>query len=224
MTVFITRPQTRSSLFSQLLQQAGHTVVGESLLQFTPVAFAVPEAYDWVFGYSPRAITYFLEGLDRQRASVPDSVRWAVLGPGTARALPAGLQPTYCGNGQPTDVAIQLAPLVARQRVLFPQARHSRQSVQRLLPDTVQKISLIVYDNSPNQMVQVPAADVLVFTSPLNVQSYLKQREIPDAQPIVAIGSTTATALTQAGIDRYTIAAEPTEQAMAAAVLQLLGR
>ena len=217
--VFISRDLEPGSLFRQRLESAGHTVTGRSLVAFSAVPFVLEEPFDWVFFSSPRAVDFFLEGVPPLVAGT----RLAVLGPGTGRALQAhGYEADFTGDGDPSATAAAFLALAAGQRVLFPQARNSRRSVQQWLGTEVQSQEVVVYDNVP--VAQVPAGpfQVLVFTSPLNARAFCAARKLQAAQLVVAIGNTTARALQKLGREQVRVADKPDETELAAAVLELL--
>lgn len=216
-TAFITRDLKGGSPFRQQLEKAGWEVHGQSLIRFEPLAFGQLPAADWIFFYSKRAVAYFFQQLPdtdiTQRAKV------AAIGPGTAAALQQqGVNPSYVGNGIPEEVAQAFAAKAKGQRVLFPQARRSRQSVQKALGKQVQAQTLIIYDNKPLQDVPFSRAQVLVFTSPLSAEAYLSRHSLLQGQRVVAIGQPTAEALKPQGVNPKR-ADMPTEEALAKAVL-----
>lgn len=78
-----------------------------------------------------------------------------------------------------------------------------------------------IYDNQPIAEPPFSAADVLVFTSPMNAEAYFSKNILEKKQRVVAIGETTAGALRELGVAEIEIAAEPTEKGLAEAVLRL---
>ncbi len=218
-TAFISRDLSEGSSFRSVLERHGVAVSGQSLIHFEAVPFeALPEG-DWLFFYSARAVHFCLEQL---REALPTGQRIAAIGPGTAAALQArGLHCNFVGDGDPASTASAFLKVAAGARVIFPQARHSRQSVQRTLENAVTAVTLVVYDNQPLKDFPSSPAAVLVFTSPMNATAYLKRYSLVNGQRVVAIGRSTAAACQAFGIVPKTAQA-PTEQALARAVLELL--
>ncbi len=217
-TVFISRELSADSAFRQILQAAGWQLTGFSLIEFEAVPFAeLPEA-DWLFFYSPRAVRFFRKGIE---LPARPAYRIAAVGPGTARALAqAGIPVDFAGTGVPEETAAAFARTAEGQRVVFPQARNSRQSVQRLLAGRIQAIPLVVYENFPRQEFPQPNARVLVFTSPMNVRAYCSRYPFRPGQGLVAIGQPTAEAIRAQGREPA-VADEPSEEGLARAVLNL---
>jgi uroporphyrinogen-III synthase len=217
MTVFISRYLGPDSVFRSRLTAAGYRLTGRSLIEFEAVPFRDVPSTDWIFFYSRRAVTFFFD----QLAGPLKEVRLATFGAGTAEALRSyGYRPDFTGSGKPETVARDFLPHARGQRVLFPRARQSRQSVQRALGDAVVAIDLVVYDNRPSREVPSRDFDVLVFTSPMNARAYFQQRERRPGQRVIAIGRTTAAALQQLQIKELEVALEPSEEGMAKAVIE----
>jgi uroporphyrinogen-III synthase len=198
------------------LTAAGYRVTGRSLIEFEAVPFRIVPPADWIFFYSRRAVTFFFD----QLPGPLEEVRLAALGAGTAETLRSyGYRPDFTGAGKPEAAARDFLPHATGQRVLFPRARHSVQSVQRALGDAVVGIDLVVYDNRPSSEVPSRDFDVLVFTSPMNARAFFQQRERRPGQRVIAIGRTTAAALHQLLIKEIEIAPEPSEEGMARVVI-----
>lgn len=220
-TVFITRDLTADSVFQHRLLRAGFVVSGKSLIEFRSVAFAFPPAADWVFCYSSRAVEFFLRGLRQLGWDAGRYPRYAALGAGTAKQLEAlGIQPAFVGDGNPEATALRFIEQAGGQRVLFPRAEQSRQSVQRLLEDQLEALDLIVYSNRKVAEAVLPDTDYAVLTSPLNAEAYFAIKEQQAAQRIVAIGHTTARALDRLQLRSYRIAEQATEADLAGAVIE----
>jgi len=215
---FISRELTEDSPFRQQLEKAGWKSSGQSLIHFKAVPFErVPET-DWIFFYSKRAVRYFFEQLP---SSSEEGIKAAAIGPGTAGHLRQyGVEPRFVGNGDPEETAYAFVREAEGQRVLFPQARRSRQSVQQALGQRIQAQPLVVYDNRPLRDVPLSRAQVLVFTSPLNVEAYFCQHQLLAGQQTVVNGQPTAEALGALDVAPK-IAAAPDEEALAKAVLKL---
>lgn len=217
-SVFITRELSPSSPFRSLLESEGWQVAGQSLINFKALPFELPRSLDWLFFYSKQGVKAFCEQVP---ARAWPGCRLAAIGPGTAQHLADyGHRPDFVGNGVPEATAKAFAEAAQGKLVAFVQARNSRQSVQRLLAGALNALSLIVYENAPKADVRQQDAAVLVFTSPMNARAYFRQWPLMAGQQLVAIGPPTATALAELGL-QAAVADEPTEMALAAAVLAL---
>ena len=225
-SVFISRDQDEFSEFSTLLHAAAWQVSGSSLVALTPLPVeAVPEA-DWIFFASKNAVRFFFEGIGwmvEDTNPVFASILWAALGPATAREL---LRYThrvdFTGSGDPAGTATAFLPIARGKRVLFPAARHSQQSIARLLGDAITALHLAVYDNAPLADPPRLGESILVFTSPMNARAYFARHSLQTHQRVVAIGQTTASALKVLGIKNAVMPKEPTEAALADTVLAMM--
>jgi len=214
--IFISRQLQTDSPFRRRLEAAGYLVEGRSLIEFEAVPFEEVPKTDWIFFYSRRSVRYFFEGIDE----IPES-KWAVIGPGTKTTLrEQGHRADFTGTGDPEQTAQNFLDVARGRRVLFPRARHSRRSVQQRLAGLIQAIDLIVYDNRPSAHVPEKTYDVLVFTSPMSVEAYCRQRNIRPNQRVIAIGRTTAKALEQRGVNEIAVAATPSEESLAEVVME----
>lgn len=223
MQVFISRDQRESSEFASILSSNGWEVLGQSLVHLTPLPFSDIPAADWIFFSSQNAVLFFFETLENQHLEIP-KVQWAALGKATSATLQLFVEAVhFTGTGDPTISAQAFIPLCTGQTVLFPGARHSRQTIRQFMEPVTKIQSLEVYDNIPISDPPQIDARVLVFTSPLNAQAYLSKFPVQSWQKVIAIGQTTAMVLKELGLNEVLIATEPTEKALAKAVISLLG-
>ena len=223
MTAFISRDLSSTSEFRRVLAAAGWQVSGSSLLLLSALPISAIPAADWIFFSSQHAVSFFFQYVEVEGLVVP-AVRWAALGAATAQTLLGYTEAVdFCGSGDPASTAPAFRRVAAGRTVLFPGARHSQQSVQRLLSDVLTGIHLPVYDNCAVADPALRTERVLVFTSPMNAGAYLNRHALQPEQRVVAIGATTAAALQALGVRSVTTAAEPTETALAEAVLALVG-
>ena len=248
MTAFITRDLSDNSAFKSLLTAWGWQVEGRSLVILTSLVFHEIPAAGWIFFSSKNAVRFFFQNIENQKLAVPVA-KWAALGEATAEMLKKYVgEADFTGDGDPVTTAEAFLrqphprPLPQREGrrreyrgqhsppfgggvgggvVLFPAARHVRESMMSLLSARFQCIHLEVYDNKPVGDPPASEADVLVFTSPMNAEAYFVQHVLEKKQQVVAIGRTTAEALKALGIDGVFISDEPSERSLAEAVLRL---
>ena len=200
-----------------MLEANGMTVIGRSLIDCTAVSFSVLPIVDWVFFYSKNGVRFFLEGIGQPLSA---KIRLATMGKGTAAALKKyGYQAHFIGTGVPITTATAFNEIAVNQRVIFPRAEVSKKSVQKLLLPTIQQIDLVVYKNQAKKEVELPNCQYLVFTSPLNAQTYFSKKNYQKGQIIFAIGATTEKKLNKMGFFKIIVAKNPSERALAAAIL-----
>lgn len=220
-SVFITRELQAGSEFLRILKGAGYEVEGESLVEFSAISFEHIPDCDWVFFYSSRGVQFFFEQIKKLNLTVP-STKFAVMGKGTAETLRKYTKSiNFIGVGEPKSTALAFKNRAAGQVVLFPRAKNSKQSIQKLLLGKIISIDLIVYENKPKDYCHMRGRDFLVFTSPLNVEAYFNKNVKLPHQKIVAIGETTAAALRRLGYNEAATARYASERSMANSVIQL---
>lgn len=217
-TVFISRNLSEDSVFYQLVCPKMH-VIGRSLLTFKPLYFHALPVSDWLFFYSKKGIQHCLSQL-KNLSKLPSI---GVMGQASADFLRThySLKAQFIGKGDPIATAEHFAPLVKGKKVLFVQAKNSKQSVQKLLQDSIDSEHLIVYDNQIKTDFELPVLDCLIFTSPLNVKAYFSKYKHHSTQKIISIGNVTTQALYQQGIDQVITVTTANEKALAIACLQI---
>lgn len=220
-TVFITREITDSDFLCRVLNAHQYRIEGESLIEFSPVSFTNKdfEKAEWLFFSSKVAVDYFFKSINR----VSDKFKIAAINEGTARSLKdKGMLPAFIGTGNDMDeVAHQFAKLNPSQ-IYFPCAKNGRRTIQQnLIKLGLKEVNdLFIYDNQPKSKVEAVQEDLLIFTSPLNVQAYFKGNKLNDIQKVISIGKTTSKALEEKNIPHIT-SYSPTEWSIADAVFSL---
>lgn len=191
-TVFITRHVAHDGHFRNVLEGNGFHVDGFPLIETRSIPFKELPACEWIFFSSKNAVRHFF--LQRP---VLSGQRFACIGRATAEALRAeGHRAEFIGSQADTRMAgKQFATRAGSQRVLFPQAKGSMRSIQQQFVRKDQVIDLPVYETIKREGGPVPAADIMVFTSPSNVAAFFEQHTVDARQAVVAMGDATAAAL-----------------------------
>jgi len=193
--VFVTRNLKADSPLRHWAAVSGNSITGRSLLRLQEVPFEVPAQADWWFFYSSMAAKCCLFS-----ATVPSGVRLAALGEGTAKTVRELTgRVDFVGQGSPNQVAEQFKAIAQGGRVFFPHAKNSLLTIQKLLADHITVLDAVCYDNTPVPVETPIEADIIIFTSPLNVAAYLDHQELADKTQALAIGGSTADALYQRG-------------------------
>jgi hydroxymethylbilane synthase len=195
-SVYITRDLRDSDFFSQVLKANGCEVHGIALIDTQRViAKKIPKA-DWIFFSSKNGVKHFLA-----QAKVEPGTKLAAVGKGTSDELRKhNLRADFIGGTADTRViAKQFGALAGRSTVLFPQARGSMKTVQQQIP-MAKVIDLTVYETLTRPANDVPMCDVMVFTSPSNVEAFFSANALAKTQRVVAMGHATGSALKEQGI------------------------
>jgi uroporphyrinogen-III synthase len=198
-TVFISRQLEVGSDLREALQQAGYSIIDVPMITLQSKEFSptLPDT-DWIFFSSKNAVNFFF----MQQPEL-ENRKLAAIGAATAAALPPQYSSAWTGNtNNIEEVGNQFASVIGNAKVLFPQSDQSLQTVQHCLkPEQVE--NLICYTTAP-QPLAVPAAHVLVFTSPSNVKAYLVANMITHGQHLIAFGNSTAESLRANGLENVT--------------------
>lgn len=217
--VFITRDVSGNDLFSRVLESAGYNVHGKALIEIRGLEFdEIPDS-DWIFFSSKNAVKYFF-----QQNPVLNKQKLAVIGKGTNEELRAcGKRADFIGYSNDTKLTgKQFSALAGGQKILFPQAKGSIKTVQDQFFGQTTVIDFHVYQTILHRDYQVPNANVLVFTSPSNVNAYLSSgNKIGVKQNVVAMGHATGKALEKRGVDRFVFPDGFTPVCLARAVMSL---
>lgn len=182
------------------LRDLGLEVIVQSFIHFEAVDFILPQDkdFEWIFFSSPRAFDYFLKGCSEEIFS---SKKIACVGRKTAEYIAQkGISCDFVGqkSGEVNTVAKHFKDLVKGAGVLFPISQRSNQSMQREL-SAEQILNVHVYNTLTKHVQLKETPDFIVFTSPSNVEAYLKQHTINPTQKIIAWGSTTKSYLENSG-------------------------
>ncbi len=220
--VFISRELTERSYFRKALEKHGIEVEARSLIRTVPVITKVDnfifKNVDWVFFSSKNAVEYFFS-LD---PVLPKKVKFGVMGSGSEDMMRRkGYTVDFTGAGiDMADVAKDFASIANGGTVLFPSAESSMRTVQHALSEDTKIIDLPVYETIQEDDAEQTGANVLVFTSPSNVEAYFKNNLIFPDQKVIAIGKSTGKKLDEVEVN-YTLPYSPDEIGLAEAVFGL---
>ena len=98
------------------------------------------------------------------------------------------------------EIGEEFCKTVGKQNVLFPQAKASLRTVQQQFENASQAIELVVYETFQKRNITVEDSDIVVFTSPSNVEAYFGNLKLNASQKIIAIGKSTEKKLNEYGI------------------------
>jgi uroporphyrinogen-III synthase len=197
-TLFISK-EVKEDHFIQFCASRNITLVDIPMISFKQMEFKTPpkEGYEALFFSSERSVDFFLtQELPNENHLL------CCIGQKTADALKKwGYEAHFIGerSGEPNSVAKQLCSFLGNKTVLFPQSSISNKSVQKEF-DEQQCINLVVYETFalPHKLKVNP--EILVFTSPSNVRSFLQMNTISENQKVIAWGESTAHYLRQSNI------------------------
>ena len=213
--IFISRNIDSSSPILKVI--GDNILVDQSLIEFSALDFDTPPA-DWIFFYSRNGVKFFFENGNYELYPY----LWACMSEGTADELSQYVTDiSFIGSGVPDDVASSFEKIMPPSEITcFIRAEKSLDSIHKRL-DRENDFSLPVYKNTPITNIPEQNFDILIFTSPMNVDAWLSKREFND-EIIISIGNTTADHLSSFGIKNVLIAETPSEESIAKCLLPLL--
>ena len=222
--VFITRDVPETSYFKRAMAKNGIEVEGRSLIRTFPIINRLDpyilRDIDWIFFSSKNAIEYFFK-LEPQ---ISKKTKLGVLGRASEETLRRfGRVPDFNGEEEgidTTEIAKEFAVIASGTTVLFPGAKGSLRTVQQTLSVQTKIIDLPVYETVVEENVKPSYADVLIFTSPSNVEAYFADNLLEPGQQVICIGRSTGRKFDEMGV-KYTLPYSPDEIGLAEAVFGL---
>lgn len=222
--VFITRDVSENSYFHRAMAKHGIAVEGRSLIRIFPMINKLDpyilKYLDWVFFGSKNGIENFFKLEPR----LSKRTKFAVIGRGSEEMLRQyGHAPDFSGERLGIDmeeIAAEFAKVASGTTVLIPRAKDSLETIQKSLSADTKIINLPVYQTRIEANVSKSNADVLLFTSPTNVEAYFVDNLVDPGQKIICIGHSTGKKIEELGLS-YTLPYSPDEIGLAEAVFGL---
>jgi len=224
-SVFITRELNQGGYLQGYLNSKNIRLDGKSLIRTFPIIHKMDTSVfhnvDWIFFNSKNGVEYFF-ALDPQLK--PD-IKIGVIGRGSETALREfGREADFVGEtSDTTRVARKFARLVEGKTVLFPQSKDSLRTIQNGLdPNLTKTIDLPLYETEAEKNVDIFYFDIIIFTSPSNVDSFMAENLIEPGQKVIAIGKSTAAKIREYQIEPQAIPYTPDEMGLAEAIFGML--
>ena len=194
-SIFISKDLSEVAILQQFCLANNINLIAHSLIRFEAIPFQVNQTYDVLFISSIRAAEFFL----KTEKIKPETVI-ACIGQTTASKLEdLGIKISFVGekSGNPIEVAEAFKKWLGNRTVLIPQSNISKRTIGSLLPSN-QCIEPIVY-KTVSYCEVITACETYVFTSPSNVDSFMKCNK-PPLGKIIAWGETTKKHIEAKGI------------------------
>jgi len=190
--VFVSKTFRENDYLPGALKKLGFEIEGKSLIEFKQMKIGFVPTTEWIFFSSKHAVRYFFS----QKPKF-GKVKFGCVGMSTSAELRShGHRADFIGQSTDTKlVGKQFAAKVGSSRVLFPIAKDSLQSIQWQMPKRDNVVNLNVYATIKHSVEVDPEIQILVFTSPSNVEAYLEKNKWTPAQKVIAMGDATAAAL-----------------------------
>lgn len=251
-TIVVTRAAGQSAELIEQLTSRQVKVLQLPLLSFAPpedfspmdAALARMNSFDWIIFTSANAVQAVerrMRELSLDPGSTADRLRAAAVGPATAEeAEHAGFSVDYvAANHNGAALAAELRPELKGKRVFLPRSDRANADLPAALRRFAEKVTeAIAYRTLPANGADIDAAkdslqtgvDGILFYSPSAVHNFVelvgkeRVKALQGRAVMVAIGPTTAMALTAAGFQRIARAADTTNAAAVEALEGHLAR
>jgi hydroxymethylbilane synthase len=217
--VFISREIAEHNYFRRALNKHKIQIEDRSLIRTFPIINILDPFYlkniDWIFFSSRNGVEFFF----KLKPALSKKVKFGVVGRGSEDALRKyGHLADYVGeSGDIKDVAEDFALLVKGETVMFPRAQDSLLTIQKSLSPDTKIVDLPIYETVMVDNIDKTYADVLIFTSPSNVEAYFAENLLDPGQKVIAIGSSTGKKFDEMGVS-YILPFSPDEIGLAEAV------
>lgn len=217
--IFISREISEHSYLRRALERHKIEIEDRSLIRTFPIVNVLDPFYlknlNWIFFSSRNGVEYFF----KLKPLLSKHIRFGVVGRGSEDELRKhGYRADYVGEGGDIpDIAEEFAEMIKGQTVLFPRAQDSLQSIQSRVDASTKVVDLPIYETVIEEDVDQSFAEVLIFTSPSNVDAYFADNLLEPGQQVIAIGNSTGKKLDEMGV-KYTLPYSPDEIGLAEAV------
>jgi hydroxymethylbilane synthase len=218
-SVFITREVGENSYFRKALAKHDIQIDARSLIRTFPIVTVIDDFFfknaDWIMFSSRNAVEYFFN----LNPVLPKKLKFAVVGRGSEDSLRKfdRLADFVGEGGDILEVAEEFATVVAGSTVVFPRAQDSLLTMQKFLTPDTKVIDLPIYETVQEENVDGSSAEVLIFTSPSNVEAYFVDNLLEPGQKVIAIGNSTGKKFDDMGVS-YALPYSPDEIGLAEAV------
>lgn len=167
----------------------------QSFINFEPVDFVLNDAYEVILFSSKRSAHFFLE-----KEQINSQSQVACVGLSTAEYLNGkGVKVDFVPVSSDINLAAeQFKQWVCDKKVFAPISNRSLRTFLNVL-EADQIVEEVVYKTSTID-IELRTCDIYFFSSPSNVEGFLKSNEIPIDAKVYAWGSSTKEALKKAGI------------------------
>ncbi|MFT5336475.1 MAG: uroporphyrinogen-III synthase [Sphingobacteriales bacterium] len=201
--VLITRKEEPDSVLSLGASVNDFFLIGVPFIETKSRFFKSPAVNpSWVLFTSKNGVKSFFDNGGGE--NLPEGVKWAVSASGTGKTLELyGISPDFCPNYSDTDQMLEewLSLIQPQEVVWYPCASKTIGKVEHQLKKKVRLFTFPVYTTTAKPKLISGDMDLLIFTSPSNVKSYLQLNEVPPQSALLAMGKSTSVELKRQGLN-----------------------
>ncbi len=187
-SIFISKNPSETTLLQNFCSENNVQLISKSLISFSAIKSDLLVEAEVVFFGSKNAFDYYL--LNQKHDT---KLQIASIGDSTASYIVAkGYEVSFTGKsaGNPEKVSLELNEWLNNRSICFIKSTESKGSIEKYIHSKkIQK--LVLYETKFESFTFENEFDILIFTSPSNVNSYLKSNKISDKTKIIAWGKTT---------------------------------
>jgi uroporphyrinogen-III synthase len=210
-SIFISKNSSEVQVLQQFADQNGIAITAHSFLEFKPLVFALPRAFDVLFFGSPRAVMFY-----QSKHSIPANVAIASVGGKTSALLQTlGYNVAFNGEGKGSisEVATAFQAWLDDRVALFPVSTKSLGTISKGI-HARQVIHVECYETQIIGKSYTQDFEVYVFTSPSNVEGFFLENVLPKSATVIAWGESTHRALTENGVNSIQTLSHPSQEAL----------
>ncbi len=217
-SVFITRDLKEKDYLKRALTNLNFKLEAKSLIEFKQIAIRELPKTDWIFFSSKHAVKFFFA----QKPKL-ENVKLAAVGKSTAQELRAfGQRAQFIGQSTDTKlIGKQFASIAGNSKVLFPIAKESLLTAQNQILKKENVFNMPIYWTVKHGIEVAQETEIIVFTSPSNVDAFFEKNTWQPHYKAVAMGDATALSLTKRKIKEITKPISFDDLGLLQAILQL---
>ena len=186
--VFISKNKSEIIPFIEGFQQKGFDLIAHSFLSFKTIEFEIKQSYEIIFFSSPRSVIFY-----KSQYSIPENVQVTCIGDKTKELLiEMGHTVSFSRkeNESLLDFATSLREWSGGKRILFPVSTISLKTISSIFPK--KQIEEVEVYSTKILGKEIEDCEVYVFTSPSNVEGFLKENSFPKSAKIISWGESTS--------------------------------
>ena len=196
-SVFISKKLEEIALLSAFCDENNIQLQAESFITFEEITEEIKPHFDIYFFGSKNAFDFFLK-----RNLSLENKQIAVIGESTKKHIEAlGFEVAFYGKeaGNPQAVAEEIQHWLKDRKISFFQSDISKKSIASFIPD-IQKEEFVIYRTKSLSQKLNKSFDLYVFTSPSNVESFLKSNALAKSAKVISWGKSTDVVLRENNI------------------------
>lgn len=198
--VLITKEASEVEDLHQFCEKHEFQLIAQTFISFQGKEFTVPTENQILFFGSKRGFDFY-----RKQSEIKSETILACVGKATADHIHnKGFKTNFIGekSSDPKAVSLQLKKWLNGRKITFVYSNQSSKQVASAL-ESKQYKEIVVYQTVPTPVQLEIQPEVLVFTSPSNVRSFLEVNQVAQDAHVIAWGESTAKELVLAQVNSH---------------------